>query len=182
MANTSFDDLVRQEQQAASTGKIDRAKERDAWLKRLDDLFLQVDGYLDEYVQTGAVQILKGNVELNEEQIGSYRAPQMTVTIGSKAVRLEPVGTFIIGARGRVDVVGPQGRSARLMLMDSEVKRVSDLIKVSVFTGPPPPPPPPKDPSTIHWVWRIMKRAPQMEIIEVNKETFLNLLAEIANG
>jgi len=28
MANTSFDDLVRQEQQAAGTGKIDRAKER----------------------------------------------------------------------------------------------------------------------------------------------------------
>jgi hypothetical protein len=66
--------------------------------------------------------------------------------------------------------------------MDSEVKRVSDLIKVSVFTGPPPPPPPARDPSTVRWVWRIMKQAPQMEIIEINKETFLNLLAEIANG
>jgi hypothetical protein len=106
----------------------------------------------------------------------------MIVTIGRKAVRLEPVGTFIIGAKGRVDVLGPQGRSARLVLMDSEVKRVSDLIKVSVFTGPPPPPPPARDPSTVRWVWRIMKQAPQMEIIEINKETFLNLLAEIANG
>ena len=182
MANTSFDDLVRQEQQAAGTGKIDRAKERDAWLKRLDELFLQVDGYLDEYVRAGAVEISKGYVELDEEQIGSYQAPQMIVTIGRKAVRLEPVGTFIIGAKGRVDVLGPQGRSARLVLMDSEVKRVSDLIKVSVFTGPPPPPPPARDPSTVRWVWRIMKQAPQMEIIEIIKETFLNLLAEIANG
>jgi len=44
----------------------------------------------------------KGYVELDEEQIGSYQAPQMIVTIGRKAVRLEPVGTFIIGAKGRV--------------------------------------------------------------------------------
>ena len=104
MANTSFDDLVRQEQQAAGTGKIDRAKERDAWLKRLDELFLQVDGYLDEYVRAGAVEISKGYVELDEEQIGSYQAPQMIVTIGRKAVRLEPVGTFIItSGQGPVD-------------------------------------------------------------------------------
>lgn len=186
MANTSFDELVKREQRAAESASydaIDWQRELSVWFRHLDDLFEQIQGFLDDYVRNSAVKILLDTVELNEEQVGSYRAPQMTVVIGTKTVKLEPVGTFIIGSKGRVDVVGPQGR-ARLLLLDGDVKRVSQLIRVSVSTGGSalPPPPPSKDPSSIQWVWRIMSRPPKMEIIELNKENFLALLVEIANG
>ena len=123
-------------------------------------------------------------VEITEEQVGTYQAKSMTIAIGRKTVKLEPIGTFLVGTKGRVDVVGPS-ESGRLTLLDKDVKNLSQLIRVSVRIvgkSPVPPPPPQKDPSTIQWVWRIVTRPPKVGIVEMTKENFLDLLAEVANG
>jgi hypothetical protein len=130
------------------------------------------------------VKIAYTPVEISEEQVGTYEARSMIITIGRKTVRLEPIGTFLIATKGRVDVIGPR-ESARLTLLDSDVKNLSQLIRVSVSVvgkTPAPAPRPQKDPSTVQWVWRIMGRPPKMDILELTKESFLSLLAEVANG
>jgi hypothetical protein len=187
MVITSFDELVKQEQQASNAvlgEQVDLFKERDEWLVRLHDLYLQVEVFLADYVQTGSVKIAYAPVEITEEQVGTYQATSMVVTIGRKTVRLEPIGTFLIATKGRVDVVGPR-ESGRLTLLDKDVKNLSQLIRVSVSIvgkSAAPPPPPQKDPSSIQWVWRIVGRPPKIDILELTKESFLSLLAEVANG
>jgi hypothetical protein len=185
MAVTSFDELVKQEQQASKAvlgGQADFFKERDEWLVRLHDLYLQVEGFLGDYVRTGSVKVAYAPVEITEEQVGTYETTSMVVTIGRKTVRLEPIGTFLIATRGRVDVVGPS-ESGRLTLLNKDVKNLAQLIHVSVgIGGKLPAPPPQRDPSSIQWVWRIMGRPPKMDILELTKESFLSLLAEVANG
>jgi hypothetical protein len=106
----------------------------------------------------------------------------MVITIGSKTITLEPVGTLIVGSKGRVEVAGPLAR-AQLLLLDSRVKSTSELIHVDVSIGSGPSSPPPHEPPRdIEWVWRIVTRPPRREILELNKESFLNLLVEISNG
>jgi hypothetical protein len=106
----------------------------------------------------------------------------MTIKIGSKIIKLEPVGTLLLGSRGRVDVVGPLAR-ARLILIDAEIKSMSQRIHFSdSVDGKTPSPPPPKPRSDIKWAWKIVTRPPRQEIVELNKESFLNLLVEISNG
>ena len=185
MAVTSFDELVNQEQQASKAfpgAQLDLFAERDEWLDRLRDLYRQVEGFLNDYLRTGSVKIAYSPVEITEDQVGTYEAKSMTITIGRKTVRLEPIGTFLIATKGRVDVIGPR-ESGRLTLLDKGVKNISQLIHVSVSIGGNlPSPPSQKDPASIEWVWRIMGRPPKVEILELNEESFLSLLAEVANA
>lgn len=186
MASRSFDEFVRQEQQAAKVADqpVDWQAEKAAWLRHLEELYTQVETYLKPYVEAGQVVTDYRAINLNEEHIGPYSAKEMVIVVGSKTIKLEPVGTLLIGSKGRVDAVGPLAR-AQLVLLNSKVKSMSQLIRVSVSIGggpPSPAPPPPTTPSEIEWVWRIVTRPPQREIIELNEKTFLNLLVEISNG
>ncbi len=75
---------------------------------------------LHKYVSTGQIKLGYKPIELNEENIGQYSARQMVLKIGSKSVILEPIGTLLIGSKGRVDLVGPTGK-AQILLVDSKV-------------------------------------------------------------
>jgi hypothetical protein len=185
MANNSFDDFVRREQQAmkgSGERPVDWQAEKNAWLRHLEELFTQVSGYLKPYVDTGQVAVDYQTIELSEDYIGRYSAKEMIITIGSKTIKLEPIGTLLVGSKGRVEVAGPLAR-AQLLLLDSRVRSMSQLIHVSVGINGGPPSPAPQEPAPeINWVWRIVTRPPRREIIEINKDNFLNLLVEISNG
>ena len=186
MASRAFYEFVQREQTAAKRSedeKVDWQAEKAEWLRRLDKLFAQVSEYLREYVDAGQIILGYRDIQINEEYIGPYTARTMGIAIGNKTIELEPIGFLLVGSRGRVDVVGPVARRAQLMLLDSELKSLSQLVHVSVGTnGEMPAPPPAKSPSDIRWVWRIVARPPRREIVEIDKDTFLSLLLEIANG
>ena len=183
MATTTFDEFVRREQQSVQKlddQPIDWQAEKAEWLTYLDELFAKVTEFLKPYVAQGQVSIAHKQVELNEEFIGPYSAKAMTITIGSKVIQLEPIGTYFVGSKGRVDVLGPFGH-ARLLLIRKSAKSASDLIHVSVsFNGKLAAPP--SLPSKVDWAWKIASRPPKREFIELEKETFLNLLLEVSNG
>jgi hypothetical protein len=104
----------------------------------------------------------------------------MDIKIGRQMVILEPIGTLLIGSRGRVDAVGTAGR-AQIILVDEKAKSASDLIKVTVGVhgSIPPPAPPPKEPTS--FVWKIVNR-PAMRFEDLSKESFFKLLMEVANA
>jgi len=185
MASTSFDDFVRRQTEAVKLSDetpIDWQARKADWLQHLDNLYSQVNQYLKSYVDAGDIVIGYRTTDLDEKYIGPYSAKEMIITIGSKIIKLEPIGTFLLGSRGRVDVVGPLAR-ARLILLDAEIKSLSELIHVSVSVdGKPLSPPPPKPRSDVKWVWKIVMRPPRREVVELNKESFLDLLMEISNG
>lgn len=184
-ASTSFDDFVRRQSEAVKLSDqtpIDWQVQKTDWLRNLENLYDQVSQYLKPYVEAGDIVINFQTVNLNEEYIGPYSAREMIITIGGKVIKLEPVGTFLLGSRGRVDVVGPLAR-ARLILLDAEVKSLPRQIQAYVIVdGKPCLPPPPKPRSDIKWAWKIAMRPPRRDVVELNKESFLDLLMEISNG
>jgi hypothetical protein len=107
----------------------------------------------------------------------------MDIKIGRQYVQLEPVGTLLIGSKGRVDIVGTAGR-AQILLVNEKAKSVADLIKVTVTSGSKKdmPPPPPASAGPISWAWKIVSQGARREFVEVNKESFFELLMEIANA
>ncbi len=82
MADMSFDDFVRREQQEP----INWQAEKTAWLQHLEELFTQVEGYLKPYVDAGKVVKKYRSIELNEEYLGLYSTKEMIITIGSKTI------------------------------------------------------------------------------------------------
>jgi hypothetical protein len=183
MPSQIFDELVKSEQTALKESPFDLADEKARWLRNLEGLYGEVQRFLKPYVDLNQVAVRFEEIELTEEQLGTYSANRMVITIGRKTILLQPIGTFLIGSRGRVDVVGTSG-TAQLLLLSAKIKKLSDLIRVTVHMGNqmPPTPEPTLDPSNIEWTWRLLGKPPERKIIELTEDTFLDMLTEISNG
>jgi len=106
---SDFDAFVKAQQKSAQDAEIDWNKERDEWLAHLDALYKKIEELLGDYVKSGQILLRYQDVQLNEEDIGTYSARRLIIKIGGKEIVLDPIGTLLIGTKGRVDVTGPAG-------------------------------------------------------------------------
>lgn len=105
---TTLQTLVKTHQQRPVPSR-DWSGRKDQWLDQLTKL---LSGIKAELIAAGLpdedLRLIK--YSLNEESIGQYAAPGLTVRLGANEVVFIPKGCRIIGALGRVDVMGPRGR------------------------------------------------------------------------
>jgi hypothetical protein len=181
MKNTTFDDFVRN-QQVPPQETVDWKKERDRWLQNLADLHATLRGFLQEYINSGQIQFESHPVTLTEENIGTYTAPEVRLKIGRKVVTLTPIGTLLIGSKGRVDVVGPAGTRVPILMVNSKAKKASDMIRVFVGIGDNPPVVPKDEAGEIKWEWKMITRPPERRFVELSQETFFDMIMEVSNG
>jgi hypothetical protein len=180
-ANSDFKAFVKRERAAAAElDLVDWAREREDWLGHLKELYDQTESFLAEYIKTGEIKVHYRDIELNEENIGSYSARQMILKIGRQEITMTPVGTLIIGAKGRVEVVGPAGRT-RLLLVDGKASRPTIKVTVSI-RGKPEPPAVAAAPKVIKWAWKIATSPPTIQYLELTQESLFQALMEVANG
>jgi hypothetical protein len=180
-ASGDFDAFVKDQQPSAAEAEpIDWAKERDKWLRDLAALYEQIEIFLKKYIEGGTIKISYDNITLNETDIGSYTVRRMTIKIGRQEIRLVPIGTMLIGTRGRVDVEGPAGRT-RFMLVNSEASRPQ--LSVTVRIGGKPAAQMTKEPpKEIKWAWKIVTSPPTIQYIDLTQESVFTALMEVANG
>ena len=180
MGTADFDAFVRREHAAAAGSKLNWAKDRDEWLGYLDNLYETTESFLSEYIKKGDITIDYREIDLNEENIGAYKARQMILRVGRQEIRMTPVGTLLIGTKGRVDVVGRAGRT-RLVLVNSKSSGPKAKVNISIAgtSGPTAPSPAPQE---IHWAWKIATSPPTVRYIELTRDSLLQALMEVANG
>jgi hypothetical protein len=179
--NTDFAAFVKRQQAAsAEEDRVDWSKERDDWLRRLNELYDQTESFLAEYVRTGEIRLNYRDIPLNEENIGSYTARQMILKIGRQEITMTPVGTLLIGVKGRVDVVGPAGRT-RLVLVNSDASGPTPKVSVSIG-GQPDSSVAQASSKEIKWAWKIATSAPAIHYIELTQDSLFQALMELANG
>jgi hypothetical protein len=183
MDSKDFAKFVANQQETVDEPRVDWTEVRHEWLGELDSLHQRVVDYLQDYIKAGSISYSFTEVTLTEENIGSYLAKRMDIKIGRQLVHLEPIGTLLIGSKGRVDAVGSAGR-AQILLLNEKAKSTADLIRVTVTEGVkgnlPPRPSPPKQP--ISWAWKIVTNTSPKKFVDLDKEPFLELLMEIANA
>ena len=176
MANT-FDDFVNRENQMA-TNPIDWDKELKEWLDYLDQFKDSIADYLSEYIDQNKVTLEFVTKRIDEQEIGSYEVDIITIIIGNTRVRLEPIGTLLIGAKGRVDMRGPKG-TVKFVLVPKDATGAS--IRVQVVSGDAKKKET-KENETIEWVWKISTPPPRIAYTELQKESFLTAIMEVVNG
>jgi hypothetical protein len=125
---------------------------REAWLRELAQLSLQVQQWLkDAGVASAAFQPYQE--ARNEEWIGSYLVDCWKVDIGAFRLSFVPRGTLIVGARGRVDIKSSQPGVPVLKLIADEGESGDD-----------------------HWLWAIYCDEAKMEGLELNPENLAQAL------
>jgi hypothetical protein len=185
--NTAFDDFVKRQQELAAEAAsgtqplFDPEKELEDWLQRLNALFAQIKDFLGDYISAGSISTTLETIELHEEFSGPYQAPKMLIRIGLQEIKLMPIGTMLIGSRGRVDVVGPAG-SRRLLLVNKMAANASQLVTVTILDPKQPVAAKKPAPQPIEWAWKILSRPPVVRFIELNKESFLEMMLEVSNA
>jgi hypothetical protein len=108
-------------------------------------------------------------IELTEPGIGAYLARRMDIKIGRQHVALIPVGTLLVGCKGRVDLEGSGGR-AQILLVDERARSAADRIKVTVSAATVLPATPANGPRS--WAWKILTNSPQRRFEELDRKPF----------
>jgi hypothetical protein len=173
-----FEEFVkRQKSSAVAEPPVDWDKERTDWIAHLDSLYKRVKSFLRKY----KIKIDYQETELYEENLGTYPVRTMIVHIGRQEIRLSPVGTLLIGSKGRVDVEGPYGKAA-LVLVDKDAVGPRPRVRVRIMDPKEKVQPEIEKEKKIEWVWKIATRPPAIQYIDLNTESFLQLIMEVSNA
>ncbi|WP_376985194.1 hypothetical protein [Bosea sp. R86505] len=182
MSKADFDKFIeRQRAQASNSDTLDAAQQIQEWQDYLDTLYRDVESYMQKYIKLGSAKIEFRDIELNEEFSGIYVVRQMILRIGRSNIKFNPIGTMLIGSKGRVDVQGPRG-IVRLGLVDKKVTSARQLIRVTVSSaGEYKAPPHPEREGDIEWAWKIISPAPDVRFIDLTEDTFFDVILTIAD-
>ena len=174
--NISFDDFVNQ-QIAKEEPSIDWIQVRDDWKKHLDEFYQLAQKFLRKYIAQEKVRITWTTKQINEEYIGSYDVEFLEVQIGTIKVHFDPIGTRILGAKGRVDMHGPHGTVKFVLVPKTDSSPTIRVIQEAYSEV--------KDeakPVIEELAWKILTPPPNIKYIELEEESFLSAIMEVANA
>jgi len=181
MTKEEFEKVLDQKARASTeTPPINWEATKRDWLENLATFYSTVEGYLAQFQKSRKVRLEKANISLKEEQIGEYKANSMTIFLGSDKVTLVPIGTMLIGAKGRVDMTGPAG-TVKFILTGKRSNGIRISMTISGEKRPAreallQPVAPEK------FVWKIATPPPKVRFIDLQPETFFSALTEVVNG
>ena len=99
--------------------EIDWTKKRDKWISAVDAFYKDIGKILKGSIEDSTVSISYEEKEIAEENIGKYTIREMILHVGEQKVKLSPKGCNIIGASGRIDLIGELGQKTIVMQPDS---------------------------------------------------------------
>ena len=174
MGQRDFEEYLKSHKgEATATLTVDWDNRRNEWLEKLESLYGTVERYLGAYKPE--VEISRRNVVLVEDYLGKYEAPSLMVNVLGQSITLEPIGTNVLGAEGRVDMTSSKG-TVRLLLVDSRLIRPG--VKFSTSSADEPY----DENAPVELEWKIATSPPNVHYIDLRPDTFFDSLMEILNG
>ena len=157
MSKKDFDKFLDKQVKLKQTEKtVDWNLKRDKWLNNLTNFYNQINIFLEEYVSKNKIKCIPENISIFEDNIGNYTAKSLNIEMGNRKAKLQPIGTNVICAKGRVDLIGPNGK-VKFVLVNKNPEK-SDLE------------------------WEIATPPPQIEYIDLKQDTFLDALMEVTDA
>ena len=109
MAHDTLTEFFR-EKKSKSGADIDWQSRKQAWIQAINDLYGKIAGeYLAGPVGEQLVRVSRRAKALVEEYIGAYQVDELVVQVGDEQVVFSPKGRNIVGASGRIDLIGDMG-------------------------------------------------------------------------
>ncbi|NRF32982.1 hypothetical protein [Vibrio coralliilyticus] len=163
-----LNDHVKEEEE----NKINWELQKQEWLEYIDAFYHQIEEWFEPYVANKLVQYVYIDTELVESHIGSYKTRKMKIDFAGQSLVMEPIGTLLIGSKGRIDMEGARGR-VQFVLADKSHKSLRILARGSKEQ---------QSAKQIEWVWKIATRdAKSITFLEFKETHFFDALMEIIN-
>jgi|SRR5579884_3025626 len=95
----------------AETAGVDWEQAKQGWLNAIESLYRQIHSLVGEAAAQGSLQLSRRMKTISEDHLGTYDVPELVLTVGDERVIFSPRGRNVVGAEGRVDVIGESGES-----------------------------------------------------------------------
>ncbi len=182
MAEHEFSEFVRRKRarvQSESGEAIDWAKRTAEWLRELDELYVSMERHLRPYTQAHEIQIERTPIQLSEDHLGTYNADKLTFKIGRDKIVAKPIGTLLIGARGRVDLSGARktlkivllGKGGPVLTTRIEHGGVTEESSGSMVRG-----------EVDEAGWYIETPPPESVVVAFGEDSFRDAIMEVSGG
>jgi hypothetical protein len=178
--NNDFENfLANQSQKAKSHGNVDERKQ--AWFAKIEELYSKTEQLLRKYTRSGNIQLTRGSVTIHEQLLGSYQVETLKLNLRFNNAEFKPVGTYLFGSPGRVDLTGRSG-TVRFVLVPPDIFKPSLIagnltrnkgasraeIEKPLDIGP--------------YVWKISTNPPAIRYSEITEKSLTDAIMAVANG
>lgn len=132
MSINELKNIIQSKKEHADSEDVFDPKEQITdYITLTNDLYEMVKNSIKELIDEGLVSLKREAIQVNEESLGEYKIDSLSILFSNEKVVFKPVGTMLIGSKGRVDMVGPKGVE-RFTLIRKGITSPSQLIKVNV--------------------------------------------------
>lgn len=154
MSTSRLDDFI--SRQKNSSSQVDLAREIESWKKAVDSLYEDIETFLSAYIGNGDINIEYKKTTIFEEHMGEYEIEAADIRIVTNQIKLKPVGRVIIGAKGRVDMIGSSYDPVTLLLVeDTDISEAADPV------------------------WVILMRSPEIKYVRLKRESFIDAMLSV---
>ena len=179
MVKTDFESFLNKESEKRKK-TINWEEKLNKWKSFIGSLYLNINDWLKEYVESGKIKIVTYDIEIYEEAIGKYSVEAMKIKLGENIVKLIPIGTVLIGTIGRIDIIGESG-AQKIILADKNASGPKIEVNEFISEG--------KEQNNkklsytpVDWVWKFTSNPPRIKYTELNQESFFKCLMNVING
>ena len=113
----SFMQLLWQKKEEEAKEQPEREVRMAKWLKSIDGFYKEIRKWLQPFLEQSLLKIHEIDINKSEEYVGDYQTKKLHIHIGNDIVSLTPVGTYIYGSLGRIDMRGPK---AEMIIVEPE--------------------------------------------------------------
>jgi len=179
MSKKDFENLLKKHESKSEEKEIDWQSQKTEWLGFIEQFYDSIERWLSPYKDEGKVSYTYKDLQLSEEYIGTYSVKVMIADFAGQKLTLEPIGTLLIGTKGRIDMEGAKGR-VQFILADKNSNGMKVSVSISIDGEKPKEKEPQKEPE---WTWKIVLReSRKVSFVEFNEENFYDALMEVVNG
>jgi hypothetical protein len=182
MSKKDFNRFVEQASKEKKSKNIDWEKRREEWIHNLDEFYKKINSFLNSFIEKGKISIEFQDIELTEEHIGTYETKSATIFIGDHTIRLRPIGTTLIAAKGRVDMTGAYGKVKFVLVPESADKPQIRVMINTEYQAETASETRNNGNETSDWVWKIATSPPAIRYLPLDEESFMDAVMEVTNA
>jgi hypothetical protein len=173
MGKNNLLEFINKKNEKFKEERFDIEKEKKEWLNKLKILFEKIESFISD-IGIEKIEYEMNDIILNEEFFHTYQVKKMDLIISNSQVSIRPIARFVIGAAGRVDIVGSNA-TAKLVLIPERAKE--PVIKVTTnFDNDAKEE---ENKVSEKKIWKIVSTKPRINYVELNVDTFSDVLLEV---
>ncbi len=153
--------------------EIDWGTQLTQWKKQIDNLYNMIKPWI---VDIGNTKICLQKKTIHEEMLGTYNVEILVATINQSEIKFDPVGSVIVGAWGRVDVMNSLYIKRTLLLVPKQTSGIE--IKVTIANKDEPSTDNSKSANIDKMAWKVLEET-KLELTTLTKELFYDIIAEM---